>query len=282
MHRLTLGVAILAAALAGWQALESQSLRAELQAQRSDLVTLAARLDRAEPAAGWEAAPPLRAEAPAAAPEAAGAVEGEGPPLLSSRPVTPQTLVGEVQAMRQRIEEQDRTIAGLREFVERPPQRLPILRASTFVRNVDDLQRVLDLDGHQRAEVERILEDGKRLLADLRSIPNAEGKTWAQASLPRWQQASDDASGVTVLMANVQERARFLASKVPGRDETYGQAEQRIRREGESRLQDLLTPAQRETLRGTHTAHLFGGSGDGDFNVVNFVEGTAVSPPRGN
>jgi hypothetical protein len=267
-------VAVAALGVAAWQAVEAASLRTEVQRQQAAVEALTLRMDRVQSQVEPQEAPPLRVLAPTSAEVAghpAGAGGDDATPVLEARLATPEGLAREVRDMRRRMEAQEETIATLRERVESgEAQQVHVPR---FIGSVEDAARELKLDDRQRAEVERAVADVRADIERLRAIPNDDGKTWADVSS---QQVSlgDGDHGFALMLPNMTERKRFLDSRVPGRSETYGQAEERIRGEGRRRVEDVLTPEQRETWDDAHTAPLFGGSG-GDF----FISAVSVETP---
>ncbi|MHC5010612.1 MAG: hypothetical protein ACYTG6_06620 [Planctomycetota bacterium] len=272
MQKLTLIVAAGALGLAAWQVMEADGLRSDVTRQQQEITTLTTDLSRLRSEVRpQDALPDLLTEAPTPA----GGEDAD--PVLDARAADPRVLAQAVRDMRERMAEQERTIASLQEQVASPSQgqQQTRWRRPRFINDVDSAVSELDLDGGQQAELERIIEDTKRRIEDLRMIPNAEGKTWADVNKTRTRVASGDDGDLTVLLPNFRERTAFLNSHVPGTDETYSEAERRIRNEGKSDVRRMLTPEQEEKWDDAHTDGLFGQQGD-HFVVSSIVTDVLV------
>ncbi|MHC5010516.1 MAG: hypothetical protein ACYTG6_06120, partial [Planctomycetota bacterium] len=205
------------------------------------------------------------------APTPAGAEDGA--PLLDPRAADPVVLARAVRDLRERMADQEQTIESLREQVASQPTapRQVHYRQPNVIHDVDSAVRELDLDGGQQAELERIVDYTKRRIEDLRLIPNAEGKTWVDVSRNRRRVAAGEAGDFALLVSNFAEINEFRNSTVPGTDETYGEAERRIRNEGKADVRRMLTPEQEKTWDDAHTDGLFGSQQAG---IVSFAIAT--------
>ena len=81
--------------------------------------------------------------------------------------------------------------------------------------------------------------------------------------------------GLALFMGNFAEQQKFKNSTIPGRNETYGQAESRIRRRGTEDVKSVLTPEQQKTFDEAHTDPLFGPTTGA--NVISFSAVTTSS-----
>ena len=133
------------------------------------------------------------------------------------------------------------------------------------------------------------MEEAKRRLDDLNGVPNEEGLTGRslREALSRPPEEGQDLS--VVMTENMARHARWRASKVPGTNETYGQAEQRIRKESKDRARRLLSAEQAKTWDRSPSDLLFGGGMGmatatvmmvGDATAVDLGAGTAPTPAR--
>ncbi len=258
MERFALVLALAAVALAGWVALREppssgSSSAAEPSAATAETVAaLEARI------AALEKAPkPVMAD-PASGPGqlAAGSAGGASPAAGSAGAKDP------LAALEERIASVEKRTASLPADGEgaltAARQGLQNALAGrvwspSFYRSLDDAAKDLDLSGGQRADFERAIADAKRDLDDLRRTPDDEGKTWADAQREMLQ---PDASGA--LKLDFGKLAAFGNKNVPGRNETFTAAEQRIRDEAKRRMRDALVPEQREKFDRAHVDPLIG------------------------
>ena len=67
--------------------------------------------------------------------------------------------------------------------------------------------------------------------------------------------------GMAKFHEHMAEMSRLRQSKVPGTNETYAQAERRLRKDGKARARSFLNPDQAKTWDKSHTDMLFGGGG---------------------
>lgn len=261
MQKLVGVIALGALALAGWQTLEASRLREALDTQRGDLEGLRtslaelSRAERAEPGA-------LEIAEPRPAPEPVADASAPDAPVLVARSATPAELAQAVRDVEARLAAQEERADRMEESIS-SGQRPFLPSSRRFVHDVDDAVRTLSLDDGQKGELERIIEDLKYENERLLDIPNAEGKRFADLKPAHLQVGSGETPDITQIMTNNNERWRFLGGKVPGTDETYAQAQARIRKDAKNRFRRTLTPEQLKTCDNSHVDPLFhtGGSG---------------------
>ena len=142
-----------------------------------------------------------------------------------------------------------------------------------FLTTLDDAQKQLDLSASQRADWDRTLAETKRELDDLRSIPDDTGKTWKQHN-------EDLVRGLTDGSGRIDfTKLKALGDKpVPGRTETYRDAEARIRTQARQRLRDPLTPDQQKKFDESNVDPLIG-AGGGPIAVTFSTFGEPPKPP---
>ena len=275
MQKFTLLLVVAALAVAGWQAWEAQGLRDDLQAQDLETSALRADVDRLvkEVASirGLEAPAPLRT---AATPADSGGVDVDEA-TLAARGASPEVLARRVLELESELEGMRADTARIEEKVDKNPMSR-VWKRPKFIRDMESAKKELDLNARQEADIARIVDDTKRELEDLWEIPNEDGKTWKDVSTMKVE--SGDA-GVAVFMSNFAEQQKFKNGTIPGRNETYAQAESRIRDRGKEDVKSVLSPEQGKTFDGAHTDPLFGGSSGG---VISFSTVTTSSSSDDN
>jgi hypothetical protein len=258
MARFGFVVAVLAAAAAAWLAVEVTSLKSTVEVQRQEIADLrSAGTGRVPAPVDPQPTAVVRTAASDDLVGAAGdgAVDGAAP-SLSARPDEPAALATKVAALEERLKAHEQTVSSLRRRGEGSPVAMGLPK---FLHDVDSATKALKLDDRQKAEVERIVEDSKRALEDLRNRPNDEGVTWKEATKIKFEGSAD--GGMIAFGGNFEKMEAFKKSKVPGTNETYGEAEQRIRRNAKDSMRRVLTPEQQKTFDESHTDPLFGGGG---------------------
>ncbi|MDJ0976018.1 MAG: hypothetical protein QNJ98_16285 [Planctomycetota bacterium] len=146
-----------------------------------------------------------------------------------------------------------------------------------FLANLDQAEKALDLDSSQRAQLDRIIDTTKAELERLYDTPNDEGKTLKELMKPATINLSGDAdSNIVSLMGNLGKVRKFKQSKVPGTNETYAEAEKRIRDAGKRDARGLLNEDQQKKWDDSHTSALFSPPGAMTGSVVTFSEAVPV------
>ncbi len=268
MQKITLLLAAAALAVAGWQAWEAQGLRDDLETQDLETTALRGDVDRLSKEIasiqGLEAPAPLRT---ASAPTRATSPEDDGA-TLAARGASPQVLARQVRDLQHELEGMREDTARLEEKVGKSPLGR-VWKRPKFITDMKSAKDVLDLNARQEADIARIVDDTKREFENLWEIPNDEGKTWKDVSQMKIQEGG---SGFAVVMSNMAARQEFKSSTIPGRTETYGEAESRIRDRGTEDVKSVLTPEQNKTFDDAHTAPLFGTGSSS--NMVAFTSVT--------
>lgn len=258
MQKLTFVLVLAALGVAGWQALEASSLRDDLEEQNIETVALRADLDRVSrdlaTLQDQRSAPPLRqldaTTAEASAPDQ-DVPEGA---TLAPAGASPEVLARQLRDLRDEVAGVKENTARLEEKVESNP--VVHFKRPKFISNVEQAKKELDLDARQESDIQRIVEDTKRDLADIWSIPNADGKSWKDISQTKL--TGGDGNGISIVMPNFAEQQKFRSSTIPGRNETYGEADQRIRQRGVADVRSVLRPDQQKTFDDAQTQSLFG------------------------
>jgi len=271
MSKFALVLALLAAALGLWQMLENQAMREEVRAlQEEHTSTLAklAGLERARAASSVTlAAPGARLAASSVPPRGTDTPRG---PRLVAKAASPAVLAEAVRDLQSRVAKQEEKVEEVAAQVEDNEEKPPRFFRRKFLRSVADAAKVLDLSATQRADLERVTEYAKQDIGDLYAIPNDEGKTLADVSKP--VKIGGEGAGIAMMMSNFGKIQQFKSSKVPGRSETYAEAESRIRSEAKTDARDLLTPDQQKTWDDSTPDALFGPStGSAMISVTSFA-----------
>ncbi len=226
-------------------------------------------------AAGWLAwsagpaprAPPARTARPDR-PRAA-------PATLAGRPAAPPTLAEIDRRLAALESARTEAEAVMGQTVD--PIAPPDFLSPKFYGSVDDAAKDMALSEGQKRDFERISEDAKREVADLRKIPDEEGKTWDDVQKETFKMDGN------VFHLDTSKVAAFREKTVPGRVESFGAADRRIRDGAKRRMRDLLTPEQREKFDKAHVDPLTGGNGGGlgdmSFSIVTDMSDFVPEPP---
>ncbi len=279
MDRFALGMAVIALALAGlavWQRPDApvSDPMTPASAELADRIErLSARIDAF---AGREASRVVRP--PAATPDSPGAMEqGASGPTLVAPPMADsggretQTLEDRLAAIEAEIE----TLSA-----KGGPFRSGLTRQ--LVADAASAEQAWGLTPRQRLDVDAILEDGKRQIEALMDLPNDSGvtlrETLSSPSATIGGAALEDGSGGTTLRILTSGAGAFKNGKIPGSNETYAQAEQRIRSDLRRRLRDVLDERQRASFDESEIEPLLPRTG-GDVFSIAFTTATLTTPP---
>lgn len=268
MQQLAFALSVVALGVAGWVAFRAPSgaedrldrVEAELDALR----VLETRLSNAERRlADATAARP----GPVDAPPRPAAAEG----TLAASPraeaaVGAASAGGAAAPVETRLAELTKRLAAVEEKTKdvEPGGALALPRGAVarafgpraFLGSLDDAQKQLDLSASQRADWDRTIADAKRELEDLRSIPDDEGKTWKQRNEEATRGLADGSGRL-----DLSKLLALRGAKVPGRTETYGEAEARIGAQAKKRMRDPLTPDQQKKFDESNVDPLIGAGG---------------------
>jgi hypothetical protein len=137
--------------------------------------------------------------------------------------------------------------------------------AMAYYGNVDAAAKALDLTAGQKAEFDRIVAETKREHETLRKIPDETGKTWEDVGRETFHIGEGG-----VFHLDLSKAQAFREKVIPGRNESFGQADRRIAEGAKRRLRDTLGADQQKTFDGANTDALTGGGGGGGFGNVMF------------
>jgi chromosome segregation ATPase len=254
--------------------LDREGLRQEIDGQRESLGALEVEFARTHRRleALDRALPPAPLLVHPAADEGAGEAAASGP-ALAGRAATGADA-------EERIARLERELAETRQRLDEARSPVSLTRAHPFLDSskshlldVDAAEKALSLSPRQRAEVEAAVEDTRRALKALRSTPNDEGLTWEEAEAKMLKVSGESSDSGAVFSFDHRPLERLRHSRVPGRNETYAEAEQRIRQEGKSRARGALDARQAEIWDGAQTDWLFRVGGGPRMRAPMFMVG---------
>ncbi|MFM8979384.1 MAG: hypothetical protein ACKOSS_02825 [Planctomycetia bacterium] len=267
MARLALLVALVGAGVCGWLVGERSALQGQVASLEQAQQAAEARLLQAERAlaalGSAPAEPALLAAAPA--PEAPAAAPGSAP-ATAARPgltAAPRTAAP-APALEERLARLEQDLAKERAARAAPPAAPAWRPDNRFLTSVEQAEKALNLDGAQKAGLERAIEDTTRELTNLASLRGEDGKTLKElqeAMRAPLQQGMAGEEAQARFHENMAALSRFRQGKVPGTSETFAEAERRIRREGRNRARSYLNPEQAKQWDNSMTDPLFRGPG---------------------
>lgn len=273
MGKVAVVVSVVALGAAGWAGWSLEETRKELVTLRGEVEVLAppeARIAALEagrtaptPPPALPGAPPaLGAEAPSLAP----APRGEPSVLAAKAAPPPAPRVEELEKRLAALEEKEKSAAGRFASV---PGFARAIGGSAFYGSPDDAARDLDLDPAQRSDLDRIVADARRELDDLRKTPDEDGKSYEQLQKEMLEGTRE--GGMRIDLGKV---LAWNGKTVPGRNETFGAADKRIRENARARLRETLRPEQQAKLDKAMIDPMLGRGGPGMvFSTIN-VEAT--------
>lgn len=140
-----------------------------------------------------------------------------------------------------------------------------------WIGSLDDAATAFDLAPGQKADMDRILADGRREVDALRKLPDDAGTTWEAV----------EKDVVKMVNGSIQfdnsKLSAFREKVIPGRAESFGGAMRRIREDTARRLKETLSPTQREAWDKSMTGGLLPGSDDGGgFGFIAFGASTST------
>ncbi len=259
MDKLAVILAVIAVGLGGYATFgKTEGSGASYDTSVSDLAeriaTLEAQNESYREMLGVEGAMAADGPSPESGTATAGALKGRAPVGMPKR-------VAELEA---KFDSYDKRFADMEAKAASAPKRrsfdhAPAFMGKKFLANLDQAEKALSLDANQRAQMDRIIDSTKTELDRLYEIPNDDGKTLKELMKPTKINLGGDAESTVVsLMGNFGKIRKFKKSKVPGSNETYAEAEKRIRDAGKRDARGLLNQDQQKTWDGSHTDPLFG------------------------
>ena len=280
MAKLALVLAFLAAGAAGWlvagrqcQEHDLAQLREAHEAADARLMTVERELARLQAARGPEeslSAPPAtnRAGSPGESPPTGG-------PGLVPTPRAPSTFEQRIEKLEQQLAaaQAESRAPKAEAGAARPPF---VFNSRGFLGSIEQAEKELKLDASQKAGIERVIDDVERELEALSTRPNEEGKTLKELQESFHPELGMGEEGMAKLHEHMAALSRLRQNKVPGTNETYGEAERRVRKDGKARARSFLSQDQAKTWDKSHTDMLFGGGGMAGASFLSIESGPAM------
>jgi hypothetical protein len=283
--RVAVGLSIVAAAAAGYAAWTACGLSQDLRTQQEQSALLAQRLSDAESALAAErtasaAKPPSRVPAP----DATAGLAGRSAAGTASVPVDVEARLAALE----KTEAQFRRLLGPDGAASKDDDAAGALARAlpqigdapvhfempTVYGSPEDAAKHLELSPSQKSEFERAAADSKREMDELKKIPDDTGKTWNDVSKETFTMGDGG-----VFSFDTSKLRDFREKTVPGRNESYGAAEKRIREGAKSRLRSALTPDQQAKFDKAMVDPMLGTSGsDGASMIFSSVEIAPLAP----
>ena len=279
MQKVALFVAVVSLAVSGWLAASHAGLLCGGTPCRSDaeaLAALEARVAALEtPGSGAPAHPRLASTPGAPAP----ASPDDAPPALASappRPVAPPAPAAEtVTALERRLAALEEK-AKARDAAPAPFGRVRGPGGGRMYMNVDDAKDDLALTDPQKADWDRVVADAQRELEDLRKAPDDEGKTYEGMMKEMLEGAGTDGGAMKL---DLGKMVGWRNKRIAGRNETFGQADQRVKTEAKRRLRDGLSSEQQAKFdKASIDPMLGGGFGPAMMSFAVSSDATPAAP----
>jgi hypothetical protein len=136
-----------------------------------------------------------------------------------------------------------------------------------FARSVEDLGRKLSLTPTQQARVEDAVGRGRQRIEDVLKIPDETGKSPFERRADARKKLEEAVKGAQPggVLALATDLVSYRDRKIPGRNETYGDAIDRIRNDTRDEIRGSLSATQQETFDQTNVDGLLGDTGQVSF-----------------
>jgi len=205
--------------------------------------------------------------------EAAGERD-QGAPVHAGRARKDLTLEERVALLERRREEARRAPA--------PVPAAPWLpgRKRVFARSMRDLTRSLHLTPTQTVRVKSAVERGRERIEAILKIPDETGKSpyeRRQERRKKLQEALKSGKAGTIF-SFASSMGADRAKKIPGRNETYGQESDRIKKETREEIEGSLDNAQKKSFEQTNIDSLVGAPSEGV--AISLFTGAAAKAPE--
>ena len=136
-------------------------------------------------------------------------------------------------------------------------------RGPAFARSVEDLARNLELTPTQKARVEQAVEHGKRQIEEIMKIPDETGKSPFERRQERRKKMMEAVKNKDTgsLIAFSSDFFSHRNKQIPGRNATYGEEIDRVKKETRDEVASSLSVEQKKTFDDTNIDPLLGGGG---------------------
>lgn len=223
--------------------------------------------------------PPAPIAAPHAAPDSSGLASAPMPVGLAPDAGGTTSTADVIAALEKRLatlEETEKGRSKALEFAtaEGGPGPQIAFAGPKMYGSVADAAKDLDLSPRQKDDFERAVADAKKEMDELKKIPDSDGKTWEEV-----EKESMPKLGEGAMTLDLGALMGYPSRKIPGRTETFGQAQKRIQDGAKSRMRDTLTPDQQKKFSTAHVDPMIGGSSGAMFSFgfsTDVVDDTAM------
>lgn len=198
-------------------------------------------------------------------------------PGPGARPVQERAEELENRLLRLEEKERARELAG-------PGEAAHLVSMPRFYRDVDHLASDLKMTATQKDRVQSAIERAKGEIEQVLRIPDESGKSpWdrrreQEAKIQEMMRNPNPEGAMAFVATALADRSR----KIPGRDVTYGQEIDRIKKDAREDIERNLDEKQKESLRGGNLDPLFGpdaGGGEMSF-AVSFGTAQETEPGK--
>ena len=155
-----------------------------------------------------------------------------------------------------------RRLASL-EKAAKKRNRMPSFRMPKFARSVGDLAKTLKLNTTQETRIQDVVDRAKRRIEDVMKIPDETGVSPFERRKEMRDKMDEarktDKWGDMARLANQSQQA--LLKTIPGRNTTYAQEVDQIKKESRDEIKSNLTQEQAKEFEDTRIDPLLGESG---------------------
>jgi Spy/CpxP family protein refolding chaperone len=145
-------------------------------------------------------------------------------------------------------------------------------RSMRFARNAEDLAKQLSLTSTQRTRIEDVIGRAQQRIEDVLKIPDETGKSpferRAEARKNIEEAMKNTQPGVAGMLSIATDMISYRDRKIPGRNDTYGDEIDRIRKETREEISTALDAKQQEAFQQTNVDGLLGEAGQMSFAYV--------------
>jgi len=143
-------------------------------------------------------------------------------------------------------------------------------RSMRFARNAEDLAKQLSLTSTQRTRIEDVIGRGRQRIEDVLKIPDETGKSpferRAEARKNIEEAMKNPRPGGAGMLSIATDMISYRDQKIPGRNDTYGDEIDRIRKETREEISTALDAKQQEAFQQTNVDGLLGEAGQMSFS----------------
>lgn len=145
-------------------------------------------------------------------------------------------------------------------------------RSQRFARNTEDLAKQLSLTSTQRTRIDDVIGRARQRIEDVLKIPDETGKSpferRAEARKNIEEAMKNPRPGVPGMLSIATDMISYRDQKIPGRNDTYGDEIDRIRKETREEISTALDAKQQEAFQETNVDGLLGETGQMSFAYV--------------